>query len=127
MTAINQMGFELARAEGHEAMTACAEKADRVSPPGWTGLAYVFLVKFAIARKRSQLWTAEDVTDAFASDLNFVQPHDQRAWGAVFQKALRKGVLEVVDHKGKRHKGHGVTGAARYRTCMHNRLAGEVL
>lgn len=127
MTATSQMGLELARAEGHEAMNACADKADRVNPPGWTGLAYAFLVKFAVNKKRSDLWTAEAVTDAFAADLNFIQPHDQRAWGAVFQRAIRKGVIEVVDHKGVRAKGHGVTGAARYRTCMHKRLAGEVL
>lgn len=127
MTMTNQMGLELARAEGREAMNACLDKADRVNPPEWGSLAYAFLVKFAMLKKRADLWTAEDVTDAFAADANFVQPHDLRAFGGVFKLAIRKGVMEVVDHRGVRRNGHGVTGAARYRTCMHKRLPGEVL
>lgn len=94
-------------------MEACAEKADRVNPPGWTDLAFAYFVRWCQG-KRGQVITAEDVTDEYAMDANFVQPHDDRAWGAVIKRAIKAGVIVYVDPYGRRRKGHG-SYCPRYR------------
>ena len=112
-----QLRLELARAQGEEGMRAAAAHADAVDP-GWTDVAFIFLVKFAQRATAADRFTAEAITDAYAEDANFVQPPDQRAWGGVFKKAANRGVLVIADYRGVRRKGHGTTGAKRYRSLV---------
>lgn len=111
---MSQIALDLARARGDEAMQACAAKADRVNPPGWTDLAFAYLVRWCQQRSRGDIVTAEDVSDDYGRDANFVQPHDDRAWGAVVKRALKEKVLVYHDSQGRRRRGHG-SRCDRYR------------
>jgi hypothetical protein len=121
-----QLGLELARAEGEEGMRAVAAKAESLSP-GVTDVMYAFLVKWCMARSRGDRFTAEAISDAYAADASYVQPHDQRAWGPVVTKALNKNVLRWIDNNGVRRKGHGSKGCKRYVSCVAGKRATEVL
>lgn len=122
---MNQIPLALAVAQGEEGVRRGAERSERVIP-GWLDVAFLFLCRWAHARSRSELFTAEDVTDSYASDPGFVQPVDQRHWGAVFKRAIKRGVIEFVDAKGRRRKGHGVVGATRYRSKVSGKRWTEI-
>lgn len=120
------MTLALARAAGEAGMQAAVDHAERVDP-GWSDLAYAYLVKFAINAPRGERFTAEAITDAYAADAGFVQPPDQRAWGGVFLRAMNKGVLSIADFNGVRRKGHGTKGAKRYRSLVTGRRWTELM
>lgn len=121
-----QMSLTLARAQGEEGIRQATEHAERVDP-GVTDVMFAFLVKFAMRVARTERFTAEVITMAYAADACFVQPPDMRAWGGVFQRAMNKGVLAIADFNGIRKLGHGVKGAKRYRSLICGRRATEVL
>ena len=116
----DQLALDLARAQGLDAAEACAANADRKNPPGWQALAFAYLTRWCKERPRSEPFTSEDISDAYAADSNFVQPHDQRAWGAVIKRAIDQGFIVFHDSKGHRRKGHG-SRCDRYR-ATHKRL-----
>jgi hypothetical protein len=121
-----QMSLALARAQGEEGLRQVTEHAERIAP-GVTDVMYAFLVKWAMQRERGERFTAEPISDAYAADPCFVQPHDQRCWGGVFQRAVNRGVLRYIDNDGVRRKGHGVKGAKRYVSLVIGKRATEVL
>lgn len=104
---MTQFAIDLARAKGIEAGEACAAKADRLNPPGWQDLAFAYLVRWCQQRPRSEPFTAEDISDAYDADANFVQPHDQRSWGSIIRRAKKAGVIAFKDPHGRRRKGNG--------------------
>lgn len=108
---MQQLSIDDAIAQGEQAMQACAANADRKNPPGWTALAFAWVVKWAMARcaagNQGVPFTAEDFVDDITRDPQFSPSHDERAWGAVVKRAIRLGVIEVYDFKGQRRKGHG--------------------
>jgi hypothetical protein len=75
-----------ARVERDAAIESVADKAGAA----WTELAFEFLRRYAV---RNALFTPEDVTDAMAIE-GQPQPHDLRAWGAVYQRARRAKLIE---------------------------------
>ncbi|MDE2103904.1 MAG: hypothetical protein KGL39_42100 [Patescibacteria group bacterium] len=76
-----------------------AERRDETFPRR----AYAFLVEFA--RRRDGPFSGEDVTDAAAEE--GVTTADARAWGAIFQRAARNGVIRRSSTLFKRRYGHG--------------------
>lgn len=121
-----QISLALARAAGEEGMRQAGEHAERVTP-GLTAVMYAFLVKYAMQVQRTDRFTAEAITMAYAADACFVQPPDARSWGGIFQRAVARGVITVADFNGVRKLGHGVTGAKRYRSLVVGKRATEVL
>lgn len=82
---------------------ARAEGAANRQVPGWSELAFRFLRRFAMT---AQEFTGEDVTEAF-NKTDFTKPKDDRAWGGVYQRAVREGVMEKHPTKTRpRARGH---------------------
>ena len=71
-----------------EGMTRVADKAERGSP-GWGDLAYAFLCVYA---SRHAEFFPFEVTAAF-EDAGHVLPHDMRAFGWVYRKAIEHGMI----------------------------------
>ena len=84
-----------ARRKADTGMTMAAEHADDVTPR-WTDVAEQFLTVYAV---RNWLFMGEEVVEA-AREWGLVEPPDARAWGAVFKRAARAGVI-VKDGYGK--------------------------
>jgi hypothetical protein len=57
----------------------------------WPERAYAFLEQFARANPE---FISEDVSDASKSVTGFPQPPSDRAWGSVYVKAARAGLIE---------------------------------
>lgn len=121
-----QLPIDFARRAGEEGIRASTEGAEARSP-GITDLMYAFLVKFARAARRSDRFTAEEITVAYARDPVFEQPKDMRSWGGVFLRATHNEILAIADYEGTRTLGHGVKGAKRYRSLVSGKRATEVL
>lgn len=89
-------------------MLAAADHANDVVE-GWSDLAFVFLRRFAALRVG--IFTAEDVTRA-SVEYDLIQPPTTRAWGSVYLRAMKEGIIEHVDNEGRRANG---SPCARYR------------
>jgi len=88
----SELALQTATRAGHIAAQACADAAERHSP-GWVAQAYAAFLAFAKidpARK----FTTEDVRNA-AKDTVPPAP-DDRAWGAIAQRAKRAGIVKAV-------------------------------
>ena len=83
-----------------EGMRQAADHANK-ERHGWTADAYIFLLAFA---ERNTLFISEDVSSA-SKALGFPQPPTDRAWGAVYRKAIRDGVItqEGTGRSSRRH------------------------
>lgn len=110
---MTQLSIELARVAGERAMQACAEKAERAAP-GWLDLAFAYFVRWCQLRGVGQVMMPEEVALEYRADGNFVQAHDDRSWGAVVKRAIKTGVIEYHDSRGRRLRGHG-SRCDRYR------------
>lgn len=86
------MSSEEARAARDAGIQQAAEHAEEVHPD-WNNLAYEALRVFAAGKRgTSATFTSEDVRGSIAAA--FVpQPPHLRAWGAVFQRAARAGLI----------------------------------
>ena len=73
-------------------MSQAANHAEAVSP-GWSDHAFAFLIQYAMAH---DTFTSEQVTDASLSDATFEPPASPRAWGSVYRRALKEGVIVMV-------------------------------
>lgn len=72
----------------------------------WPEVAYHFLVGYA---KYNQFFTGEQVVAASLRKRSFPQPADTRAWGAIYQRAQRDGLI-VKSGTAPRHRGHLAIG-----------------
>jgi hypothetical protein len=82
--------FTAARTERDQGMQRAAHHAvdDCLD---WPDRAYAFLLAFAA---RHALFQSEDVSDASKRDARFPQPSTDRAWGYLYVKAQKAGVIE---------------------------------
>lgn len=92
--------FDAARQHRDAGMARAAEHAERVCD-GWAEQAYAFLVTFA---KRTDLFISEDVSDASKAE-GLPQPPTDRAWGSVYRRAIKAGVI-VQDGSGRSRRRH---------------------
>lgn len=70
-------------------MGQAIDHADRVSP-GWSDLAYDYLIVYCLTHSE---FKSEDVSGSTKGDPFFPQPPTDRAWGAIYRRALKDGVI----------------------------------
>lgn len=85
--------FEAAREAGYAGARASAEHADAVSP-GWTERAYQALCAFA---RQVRSFTSFDFRCSVESQ-GLEKPPTDKAYGAVFQRAARAGVIRKAGY-----------------------------
>jgi hypothetical protein len=95
--------FDAARAEGERQGDLCAAKAEKVSDFDSEGAGRFILSQLV----RHGDMSGEALTDA-AKSAGF-RPHDDRAFGAVFQRLSRQGQIRTVAFC-LRAKGRGTAG-----------------
>lgn len=101
-----------ARRIGEQQMQLSLDAATS-SDPSFGARAYVFIVNFV--REQSEKAAAgvpgEEVT--LAARAAGITPHDDRAFGAVYARAIRNGDIRVVG-SCPRVRGHGTAGGRLY-------------
>lgn len=80
--------FQHAEAERDIGMLRAARHAEFMHMH-WNDMAYAFLVEFA---KKNKSFISEDVSDA-SKKAGFPQPPTDRAWGAIYRKAIKAGII----------------------------------
>ncbi len=88
-------------AEREKGINRVADKAERGSR-GWGDLAYAALSVYA--SKHIEFFPYE-FTQAFEDD-GFVMPHDNRAFGAAFRKAIKTGMIKRGKKIGQHPRRH---------------------
>ena len=96
-----------ARKLGLHASEASLAKAE-TKDPRFGEKAHAFIVAF-VAKHESV--PGEVVT--LAARMAGIRPHDDRAFGSVYAKAIRKGAIKLVGHT-QRVRGHGTAGGRVY-------------
>lgn len=96
-----------ARRLGDEAGNHCADKAEQ-GDPEFRAKALEFIVAFI--RQQGQA-TGESAT--LAAVLAGIRPHDQRAFGPVYQTAIKRNLIRVIGYV-PRVRGHGSAGGKLY-------------
>lgn len=100
---VNQLALTVARAKADAGREAAGAHADRVIP-AWRDLAFAFLELYAMNHQR---FTGEDVVDAFNADpKGYERPPTDRAWGSIFPRGLRAGVMVKTKDTEPRRKGN---------------------
>lgn len=79
-------------------INATAAKADR-EYEGWTTLAYSFLRKFVAERQEFYPWELVDASIEYG----LAQPLNLRAWGGVYRRAVREGLIKRSDSPPRPH------------------------
>lgn len=92
---------------GMEAGQACLDLTEQTDPD-FGEKAYQFVVCYV---RKCRRVPGENVT--LAARLADIVPRDDRAFGPVFAKALRAGVIRVVG-SAPRVRGHGTSGGRIY-------------
>lgn len=86
------MSIEEARAARDAGIQQAAEHAEEASP-NWGDRAFEVLRMFAAAKRASgSSFTSEDVRNSILG-AHLPQPPHLRAWGSVFQRAARAGLI----------------------------------
>lgn len=104
------MPFAATRRVGAAAADLAQAKADR-AVPGFSDKAYAFLCDYAHQQGARGTFRGEECTDAMK--LAGIVPHDDRAFGSIYAKGIRQGVIRVVGYCA-RTKGHGTAGGRVY-------------
>lgn len=80
----------------------------------WKSQAFTFLCEYA---RTHAVFSGEDVSDAHAA-AGHPQPHDLRAWGALYGAAKRQGVIAPLDNNGWSKRRSSPCTRYRSLTCM---------
>lgn len=97
-----QLTLDAALEQGRRGMALAGERAGVT----FSAEAFVFLTRFARTTERP--FSSEEVT-GLAATCGLMAP-DARAWGAVFQRAARAGVIRRSSETYRRRYGHGSVG-----------------
>jgi hypothetical protein len=79
-------------------MAQVLDHAESIAP-GWSRVAYLYLVKFSQQRWQ---FIGHDVVEASQSEID--QPHDTRAWGQIFRHGLKVGFLRQIGYAQAPHR-----------------------
>lgn len=93
------MDFSAATAARNAGMVLAAEHAEAVSP-GWKESAYQFLRDFARTHEK---FISENVSDAHIA-AGLEQPPTLKAWGSIYQKAAKAGLIARVGFEISRRR-----------------------
>lgn len=94
---------ELARSDGELGMQRALERAER-DHERWGEIAFEFLRRYAKAHAE---FPGFFVTMASDADPSFPQPENERAWGGIWKKAVRAGVVRDSGRTMPHPKRHG--------------------
>lgn len=100
MSAQIAIDFTAARALRDAGMTQAIQHAERHDDE-WPDLAYGFLCRYARSHASFQGWQVTDAADA----TGYGSPADSRAWGVIYRRALKDGVI-VMDGMGRNPHRH---------------------
>ncbi len=109
-----QLAIDFARIERDSAMQRVGDKAERLHE-GWSDEAAAFLRWFA---ERNEWFISEDVSAASRA-AGIRQPHTDRAWGHIYRRAVRDGLI-VQDGCGRSTRRH-LSICPRWRSSIYNR------
>lgn len=101
---MTQLSLDLARRSANAGMTRALNNADR-QIPDWSTQAYSFLLSFA---RTHEYFISEDVSGASKGE-KFPQPPTDRAWGAIYRKAQKAGII--------RQDGTGISARRKASIC----------
>ncbi len=99
-----------ARKLGEEAAQAAVDRAEQKDPT-FSERAYEHIRKTMLAAAPGQRLRGEDIVNA--AKVAGIRPPDDRAFGAIFAKAIRERLIEPVGF-APRVKGHGTAGGRVY-------------
>jgi hypothetical protein len=99
-----------ARKLGEEAANKAADRADNAEP-GFSTRALEHIRQTMLAAAPSAQLRGEDIVNA--AKVAGIRPPDDRAFGAIFAKAIREGLIVPVGF-APRVKGHGTAGGRVY-------------
>lgn len=91
-----------ARAERDAAVARVSANAN-AHAEDWTDEAEAALRRFVLAKSIGDRFTADDARES-AEVLSVAEPHDKRAWGAVFKALARAGMIERVGFAPSRYR-----------------------
>lgn len=111
MSAQGAFDFTAARRARDQGMQRAVDAAER-HDDAWPDLAYAFLCRYARTHATFEGW---HVTDA-AKAQGYGSPTSDRAWGSIFTKAQREGVM-VQDGAGRNPHRHDSI-CPRYRSLV---------
>jgi len=97
----NHPDLFLAKRARNKGMAQARNNAE-ATEPGWTDAAYEFLLSFA---RRNEHFISESVSGASKDHARFCQPPTDRAWGSVYRRAVRDGII-VLDGVGRSARRH---------------------
>lgn len=89
--------FEQAQANRNDGMKRAVDHAKA----NWPNEAYSFLLSFA---RTHELFISEDVSEA-SKQTGFPQPETDRAWGMIYRRAAKAGII-VQDGIGRSRRRH---------------------
>lgn len=101
MSAQQVIDFTAAREARDAGMQQSLDHAQAVNPL-WGEIAYLFLLRFA---RCNASFISEDVSDAANASLTFPAPPTDRAWGSVYRRAIKEGLI-VQDGAGRSRRRH---------------------
>lgn len=106
-----QLDIDFARAQANEGMARALEHAES-DVPQWGETALQWLRRYAESHQEFPGWF---VTDSAALDPTFPTPADGRAWGAVWTKAQRLGIVRDSGKQARhphRHASRAIVWAS---------------
>jgi len=110
---MNQLAidFSAARAAADRGMQQALDHAEYIDQE-WPDLAYAFLCRYARSHEFFEGWQCTDLANA----MGFGSPADDRAWGAIYKRALNTEVI-VMDGIGRNPHRH-TSVCPRYRSLI---------
>ncbi len=104
-----------ARQQGQACAEVCLENT-RQTEHDWPELAYRALTTYIVIKRGGESWTAEEATAFVLRQPGIEPPHDTRAFGALFSRAARAGLIVRTAETYQREHGHG-TVSLKWRTA----------
>ncbi len=101
-----QLTIEDAMRAGEVGMAQVAGSANRACP-GWTDMAYDFVIRFIQDKECFWPW---ELINASLADERFTQPPDLRSWGSIYTRVANDGYMRLYkEGPTRRHpRRHGV-------------------
>lgn len=111
-----QTTLDFARAARDDGMQRAIDHAES-DAPGWSDVAFQFLRNYA---RTHEHFISEDVSDA-SRDWGMVQPPTDRAWGQIYRRAIKEGIIKQ-DGAGRSRRRHASI-CPRWMSLIYRRSA----
>jgi hypothetical protein len=111
---MNQLDLNLSRKLRDDGMQLALEHAESESED-WGEVAYAFLLRFVMFH--AYPFISEDVSDSSKEDPTFPQPPTDRAWGAIYRRAVKNGLIHQVGAGRSRRRHASICPLWRRGAC----------